>query len=313
MRKPKAPQLRTAGPSPGGGTLPPGMTADILANLPCALVALDDDNRVEWANPAACSFLGRRAGELQGQPAAALLPPAVLKATAQGMPVHGLETEWCDGAGNPTPMLTSVTPRYGEDGGFLINAEEISGLKAEEARLRQSEKRFQVFSTIASDWFWEMDSQLRFYWFSANASDPLGGTAERLIGRRRHESAIQDELNDPDKWLRHLDDLEHHRPLRNFEYRLASSDPCGYRWISISGDPVFDTDGLFLGYRGTGRNVTARKEGEQRLLDAKLKAEAAEESLRRLSAEQQLILDHSTVGICFLRYRIVQRCNRRYE
>ena len=315
MRKPKAAPLQSACRRSGSAVPAFALadSADILACLPSAILVLTDDGRIDSANPTACALLNRRPGELLGQPAATFLPPAVIEATAQGMPIHGLEAEWLDDAGCPLPVVVSITPLYGEEGGFVIAATDISGLKAEEARLQQSEKRFRVFSAIASDWFWEMDAQLRFFWFSANADAPLGIDTQCLVGRRRHEIAIKDELNDPEKWRRHLNDLDHHRPFRNFEYRLASADTNGYRWISISGDPVFDTDGLFLGYRGIGRNITARKAAEQRLLDAKLQAEAAEDNLRRLTAEQQLILDHSVVGISFLRDRIIQRCNRRFE
>src|SRR5262249_54646421 len=34
-------------------------------------------------------------------------------------------------------------------------------------------------------------------------------------------------------------------------------------WISVSGEPVFDAFGVFVGYRGIGKDITARKRSEQ--------------------------------------------------
>ena len=45
--------------------------------------------------------------------------------------------------------------------------------------------------------------------------------------------------------------------------------------VSINGNPLFDASGAFLGYRGTGRDITAEVEAEAELLHAKEHAETA--------------------------------------
>lgn len=46
--------------------------------------------------------------------------------------------------------------------------------------------------------------------------------------------------------------------------------------MSTSGFPVFDTDHIFLGYRGIGRDVTEQKNAEDALHQARNEADKAE-------------------------------------
>src|SRR6266566_2058323 len=63
-----------------------------------------------------------------------------------------------------------------------------------------------------------------------------------------------------------------HETFRNFE--LARMNDRGETiWISISGEPKFDEAGNFKGYRGTGRNITARKKVEEALARANAELE----------------------------------------
>ena len=55
----------------------------------------------------------------------------------------------------------------------------------------------------------------------------------------------------------HRATLEAHLPFRDFRYALR--DEYGtLRHVTVSGNPMFDPDGGFLGYRGTGRDITAK-------------------------------------------------------
>jgi C4-dicarboxylate-specific signal transduction histidine kinase len=63
---------------------------------------------------------------------------------------------------------------------------------------------------------------------------------------------------DEEGWRKHREMLDAHLPFRDFE--LARPTPeGGKRYVSVSGLPVFDNAGRFMGYHGVGRHITERK------------------------------------------------------
>ena len=147
--------------------------------------------------------------------------------------------------------------------------------------LRASEQRFRDYSEIASDWFWESGPDHRFSRISGKPPD--WAIHRRFIGSYRWDLAA-DRDDEPEKWRAHLAILEAHQPFRGLRYRIARPDGSAL-YMSVSGKPLFDADGDFLGYCGTAADVTAE-----------VRAEEAEQALR----EAQLALEHAnrveTVG-----------------
>ena len=160
--------------------------------------------------------------------------------------------------------------------------------------LGQSEQRFRDFASATADWwFWEMDADLRFNYFSENAAVAIGRPTAAMIGKRRQELFGTRERAEQQKWSDHLADLEARRPFRQFEYCFDTNN-AGERWVSISGVPIFAEDGRFLGYRGTGNNITARKQAElayqesQRILRTAI--DAIDEGFVLYDKEDRLVL-----------------------
>ena len=153
-----------------------------------------------------------------------------------------------------------------------------------ERKVALNEARFHDFGSAASDWwFWEMDAELRFSWFSPNAHLAIGRSPDAMLGLRRQEIAVQVPADEQPMWASHLDDLAQHRPFMQFEYRVAL--PGGsYQWLSISGVPIFDEAGGFGGYRGTGSNVSDRKTQQVALEQATKDAQAANVAKSRFLA-----------------------------
>ncbi len=150
----------------------------------------------------------------------------------------------------------------------------LSDTRREERR--ESEKRLHDFANASSDWFWEMDENLRFSYFSRRFTEITGVPQEKLLGKTREETGIPNV--DPDKWQKHLADLGMHRPFRNFIHPRTKGDGVTV-WLCINGRPVFGADGKFRGYRGTGSDVTEWYQAEQGLRAAKEEAEQAKTQL----------------------------------
>jgi PAS domain S-box-containing protein len=137
-------------------------------------------------------------------------------------------------------------------------------VRAADEAAHTNEQRFRDFSSAASDWwFWEMDAELRFSYASPNAAMVIGRPLDSMVGKRRRDLFATDASpEEQEKLAAHLADLEQRRPFHQFEYRIQLPDG-SERWLSVSGIPRFDTTGRFLGYRGTGTNITVRKLREE--------------------------------------------------
>lgn len=123
--------------------------------------------------------------------------------------------------------------------------------------LHQSEERFRSLSALSSDWVWEQDADYRFTRLDG-AFGAMVSLRDKLLGQRRWDLA--DLLTEPGHMAAHKADVMAHRAFRDFEYRVMGLD--GARYFSASGEPVFDAQGVFKGYRGTGKDITARKRAE---------------------------------------------------
>jgi len=157
--------------------------------------------------------------------------------------------------------------------------DEIVERRQIEAELRNSEERFRDIAEAASDWFWEMGPDLRFSYMSDKAIMVSGFLKTEIIGKTREEliGLTPEECQQP-KWRAHIGAMERREPFRAFEYTLKNSQG-DKRVFRISGKPIFNSiTGEFLGYRGSGRDVTEDYLRAQELQIAKEEAENASQA-----------------------------------
>jgi len=157
------------------------------------------------------------------------------------------------------PLIVTFTPATVLLGKLLYSIE--SQIQTETA-LIESENKLHDFAEAGSDWFWEMDENLRFSYFSENFTKITGVPHSALLGKTRMETGITGV--DPELWKNHLADLDAHRPFRDFRHPRILPD--GRRvFLSINGKAIFDHAGNFQGYRGTGSDITEKMESEEAL------------------------------------------------
>jgi PAS domain S-box-containing protein len=125
--------------------------------------------------------------------------------------------------------------------------------------LREDQARVRGLLALSSDWFWEQDEHYRFVSHTGTASGSSGIYDESIIGKTLRDPPF-DSMGESD-WQAHQRLLEWRGTFRDLELRCT--DRAGVmHWVSISGEPTFDQQDQFTGYRGTVRDITLRKQSE---------------------------------------------------
>ena len=137
-------------------------------------------------------------------------------------------------------------------------AEQAAEEEADAAR--KDVRRYVEMIEGASDWFWEMDRNFRYSYFSPNYERVTGIKLSFALGRPRED--LGDSTLDPRQWANHFAILRARKPFRDFIYRTRRIDGRTF-WVKTSGVPTFGTDGEFSGYRGVASDVTPQVEAER--------------------------------------------------
>src|SRR5882672_6674272 len=159
-----------------------------------------------------------------------------------------------------TKQVIAWLQRMTDNAAFAIgNFERESARRTADQALRDSEGRFRCLVELASDWYWEADTELRLVRLEGHATGARRDKSDPRLGLRLWEQ--DGVVTQAEDFARLRTALEQHESFRDLSYALR--DHKGqFRYLSVSAEPMFGSDGVFAGYRGTSREVTTRQRAE---------------------------------------------------
>ena len=137
------------------------------------------------------------------------------------------------------------------------------------AELEQSEEKYRVVAEFSPNWEFWIGTDEHYRYVSPACEEFSGYTAAEFIA----DSALFERIVHPDDqtlWREHREHVRRHASDRAVEVcspiRFRIVDRSGeVRWVEHACTPIFDLHGRPMGERGSNRDITARKEAEQRL------------------------------------------------
>lgn len=143
---------------------------------------------------------------------------------------------------------------------FEGTVQEITDEYQRQSDLHARESRSRAMTALSSDWYWELDATGRFVRLDIGSRGITPGASEEVLGKTRQQLP-QIELS-ASQWANYQAMLDARATFYDFEMQVRG-DGKRLLWHSISGEPMFNNEGCFTGYRGIGRDVTARRESEE--------------------------------------------------
>jgi PAS domain S-box-containing protein len=237
-----------------------------------AIAVFSIGGRFLRANPAMCRLLGYTEQELlqkthldvihiEDLEAAAVARAQVISGKAKPRLAERRYVHK-DGSTVWVQMSGAVVPdESGAPQCTVLVANDITGLKHS---LRRSKRRFRRMVEMSSDWYWMQDEHFRFV--EVAGLDVQGTDTDVVIGKARWEIPGLGTL--PEKvWENHRAKLERHESFSDFVF-LRYNKAGELRYLSVSGEPLFDEKGKFIGYHGVGKDITERARDQKALEDS---------------------------------------------
>ncbi|MEQ1836930.1 MAG: response regulator [Candidatus Nitrotoga sp.] len=120
------------------------------------------------------------------------------------------------------------------------------------AELRASEARFRRLTELSSDWYWEQDENGHFTKIFGPVREMLGIRIDDALDNTKDDEGGR--WNEAERAMLEAN-LAARKPFLDFVYSRTNPDG-SQQFLMVSGEPMFDSSGRFIGYRGVGKDVT---------------------------------------------------------
>lgn len=166
------------------------------------------------------------------------------------------ELVWMDGSAQP------VWSDSGEFIGFRISIRDITHLKEVELSLAESRARYKLISDFSNDWEVYRDYNGKLMYCSPAVERVLGYTVEEYFQDKPLSYYIHPE--DADIAQKNLNRLIQGEDVRSETYRVIKKDG-SIIYLEFNSQLVITEEGVYQGYRLSGRDVTEKVLLEQKL------------------------------------------------
>ena len=177
-----------------------------------------------------------------------------------------------------THIEITASPLFDANGRIIAGIEllrDISLCRQTEAELRNSELRFRNLVESTSDWVWEVDANGVYTYASPQILKLLGYEPAEVIGKSPFAFMPEVEARRIKEIFSTL--IPERKPILALENTNLHKE--GYPVVlETSGIPFYDKDGAVCGYRGIDRDITERKQTENKIreLNERLALRAAQ-------------------------------------
>ncbi len=243
----------------------------VIAQSASAMMITDATGRIEYVNPKFSELTGYEAEELLGQKPKMLQSGAMSADFYQAM-WDSLMTqgEWHGEVLNKhkqghhywvNESVSAIKNSAGDITHFLAIEEDITHRKQVDSALAESEERFRQMADLSGEWLWEQDPNGYYTYSSVAVQQILGFSQDQIIGKHYTELlTAQDKANQTGF-------SNSQQPFYALLNHYRHKD--GHQVITEStGLPIMSVQGQLLKWRGVDRDITARINFENALIDS---------------------------------------------
>lgn len=144
----------------------------------------------------------------------------------------------------------------------MVHTEDITERKLSEEALRESEERFRSIIEATNEWIWSMNLDGLHTYSNPAVETILGYKPEELIGRNCLDFVHEEDRKAMDELLSVL--IGEKRGWTGLVLRWRHRDG-SYRYLESNAVPILDAEGQLIGYRGSDRDITERRQNERAL------------------------------------------------